>query len=77
MNQPGDNTMKLRSVALAAAALGLLSAPVAASVVRDAAPVEMANQVEGNSEVFYVLGVAAVIAAIVLLASDDNDPISG
>jgi hypothetical protein len=70
--------MKLRNFAIAAAALGLAAAPVAAEAVRDATPVENANALKGNSELFYVLGAAAIIAAIIAVASGGNDdPISG
>lgn len=70
--------MKMRSLAIVAATLGLATAPVAAEAVRDAAPVENASENGGNSTVFYVLGVAAVIAAVIIAASgNNNDPISG
>ncbi len=69
--------MRMRSFAIAGAALGLAAAPLAAETLRSAAPVKAANALEGNSEVFYVLGAAAVIAAIIIAVGGDDDPISG
>ncbi|WP_435418350.1 hypothetical protein WAB17_01870 [Parerythrobacter aurantius] len=68
--------MKLRHLAAAAAAVGLAAAPLAAESVRSAAPVTAASELEGNSDVFYILGAAAIVAAIVLVASEDDEPIS-
>lgn len=69
--------MRMRNFAMAAAALGLAAAPLAAETARIAAPVEDASELEGNSDVFYVLGAAAIIAAVVIAVSGDDDPISG
>ena len=70
--------MNVRKLILAAAALGLTAAPAVAETIRDAAPVTNASELRGNSGVFYTLGAAAIIAAIVLAASGGNDdPISG
>ena len=68
--------MKFRTLAIAAAALGLAAAPVAAETIRTAAPVTGQSELEGNSSVFYILGVAAIIAGIVIVASDDDEPAS-
>lgn len=69
--------MKLRNIALTAAALGLATAPVAAESFREAAPVSKASELEGQSDLYLVLGAAAIIAGIIIIASDDDDPISG
>lgn len=67
--------MKFRSFAMAAAALGLVAAPVAAETIRVASPTTGESALEGNSSIFYLLGAAAIIAGIIIVASDD-DPAS-
>ncbi|WP_284124625.1 hypothetical protein [Parerythrobacter aestuarii] len=69
--------MIFRKIALATAALGLAAAPVAAESLRDAAPVTGESKLEGQSDIFLILGAAAIIAGIIIIASDDNDPVSG
>lgn len=70
--------MTLRTLAIATAALGLVAAPVAAEAVRTAPPVEATSENGGNSDVFYALGAAALIATVIIAASGGNDqPISG
>lgn len=69
--------MKLRNIALTAAALGMATAPVAAESLRDAAPVSKTSELEGNSDLFLVLGAVAVIAGVIIIASGDDEPISG
>ena len=70
--------MRFRPLALVAAALSLAAAPVAAEALRTSATVQNASELEGNSDVFLVLGAAAIIAAIVIATSSgDDDPISG
>ena len=68
--------MKLRNAGLAIAALGLAAAPVAAESIRTAAPISQESEVAGNTVVFAVLGLAAVIAGIVIIADDDDDALS-
>lgn len=68
--------MKFRNLAMACAALGLVAAPVAAETIRTAAPITGESELEGNSSVFYILGVAAIIAGIIIVASDDDEPAS-
>ena len=67
--------MKLRNVALAAAAASLAAAPVVAeaSLDRSIAPAEGENLEGTTGIIVIVLGVAAVIAAIILIADDDDD----
>ena len=70
--------MRFRPLALVAAVLSLAATPVAAEAVRASATVQNASELEGNSDVFLVLGAAAIIAAIVIATSSgDDDPISG
>lgn len=74
-----------RKFAAATAALALVSSPVLAvqspvEIQREAAPVSDTNELGGNplageSTLYFLLGIAAVVAAIVLL-SEDDDPIS-
>lgn len=71
--------MKLRALALGAAALSLSAAPVVAeaSLDRTTAPVEGENLEGTTGIIVIVLGAAALIAAIILIADDDDDePVS-
>ena len=68
--------MHLRNIALTAAALGLAAAPVAAETYRASAPVTVSSELEGQSDLFIILGVAALIGGIIVLVADDDDPIS-
>lgn len=68
--------MIFRKIALATAALGLAAAPVAAESLRDYAPLTSESELEGQSDLFLVLGAAAIIAGIIIIASDDDDPTS-
>ena len=67
----------LRKMAFASGALALAAAPVAAQadLSRSVAPVEGESELQGQSTLFFVLGIAAVAAAIVVL-SEDDDPTS-
>ena len=70
--------MRFRPLALVAAVLSLAATPVAAEALRASATVQNASELEGNSDVFLVLGAAAIIAAIVIATSSgDDNPISG
>lgn len=68
--------MKLQKTAFALAAFSLIAAPVAAQSFRTAAPAPQASELEGNSQLFLVLGAAAAVAAVIIAASDDSDPVS-
>ncbi|MHA6334401.1 hypothetical protein ACXYL9_12035 [Qipengyuania sp. CAU 1752] len=68
--------MQLRNIALTAAALGLAAAPVAAETYRASAPVTASSELEGQSDLFIILGVAALIGGIIVLVADDDDPVS-
>lgn len=61
-----------RKLALAAALLGTVSAPIAASAVtRDAEPASGANGLGGGqSTLFFLAGIAVVALAVVLLPED-------
>ncbi|UIP08038.1 hypothetical protein LY632_06500 [Erythrobacter sp. SDW2] len=71
--------MKLKSLALGLAAMAAAIAPLGASSLsaqRASAPVESANQLEGNSGILIgVVAAAAIIAGIIIIA-DDDDPTS-
>lgn len=62
----------MRKFAMALGAVSLVAAPVAAESFRVDTPVEDASELEGNSTIFALLGAAAVIAGIIILASDDD-----
>ena len=65
--------------AMASAAATMVFAPVAAQaqesggIERASAPVVDASELEGQSDMWVVLAVAGVIAAVLLLASGSND----
>lgn len=57
--------------AIAAALLGMVSAPIAASAVtRKAAPVSDENGLAGQGTLFFLAGIAVVALAVVLLPED-------
>lgn len=61
----------VRKFALAAALMGLASAPIAASAVtREAAPVSGENGLAGQGTMFFLAGIAIVALAVVLLPED-------
>lgn len=63
----------MRKFALAAAAFGLAAAPVAAeNAARDAAPIEGESELGGPSGILAAMGLAVVVATIILV-TDDND----
>ena len=69
-----------RNILLASAALSLAAAPVAAQqakadVQRQSAPVSEQSELAGNTTLFFILGIAAVVAGIILI-SEDDDPVS-
>ena len=72
--------MKLRTIALASAALSLVATPVLAQVAfeRSNAPIEGENSVEGGGStlLFALIGAAAVVGGILVLSDDDDDPTS-
>lgn len=70
--------MKIRTMAAAAAALSLAAAPAVAEVSFDraSAPVEGESELGGGA-ILGALAIAAIIAGIVIAASDeDTDPVS-
>lgn len=72
--------MKLKSLILGAAASAVALAPVTASAVvapRAAAPIEGESQFGGEQGVLLgLLGAAALVALIVVVADGDDDPVS-
>lgn len=61
----------VRRFALAAALLGMVSAPIAASAVtREAAPVSDENGLAGQGTIFFLAGIAVVALAVILLPED-------
>ena len=68
--------MKIRNIALATAALSLAASPAIAQAAfeRSVAPVEGENEIAGGSGVLIgLLGAAAVIGAILIIADDEED----
>ena len=64
----------MRKTALIAAALGLASAPLAAeSFPRTAAPVEGEDRLAGPGLMLGAMGVAAIIAGVLLVTENDDD----
>ena len=67
--------MKIRNVALAAAALSMAAAPALAQATFDraSAPVEGESELEGNGIIIGVLAAAAVIGGIIIATDGDDD----
>ena len=60
-----------------AAALGLVSAPMAASAVeRQSKPATHSSNLAGTNAFFFLGGIAAVVAAVLLLPEEDDTPVS-
>lgn len=73
----------MRKIALYAGMATLIATPLAAQqasaeLARTSAPVEGASEIGGDQNtIFFILGVAAVAAAIAFLSEDDDDaPVS-
>jgi hypothetical protein len=66
--------MKIRTIAMAAAALSLAASPAIAEAAFDraSAPIEGESEVQGSGILLAVLAAAAVIGGIVVIADDDN-----
>lgn len=60
----------IRKSFLALAGLGLATAPVAASLARDAEPVSGQSELAGQSTLFFLAGIAVIALAVVLLPED-------
>ncbi|MEO0590718.1 MAG: hypothetical protein AAFY81_08710 [Pseudomonadota bacterium] len=67
--------MKIRNVAMAAAALSMAAAPALAQATFDraSAPVEGESELQGTGVILGVLAAAAVIGGIIIIADDDDD----
>ena len=72
--------MKLKSLAIGAAAMAAAMAPVGAQAVsadRVSAPANATSELEGeNGILIALLAAAAVIAGIIIIADDDDEPTS-
>lgn len=73
--------MRLRNLAIAIGSLGLVVTPIVAqaaneTVVRDAAPVESAENLSGSGIIIALLALAAVVAGVIIAVEDDNTPTS-
>ena len=65
----------MRKIVLFAAALGLATAPVAAeTIARDAAPVEGESELGGSGLIFAAMGLAVVVATVILITDDEDNP---
>lgn len=68
--------MKIRTIAMATAALSLVATPVLAegSLSRSIAPIEGESEAAGSSGwLLGALAVAAVVGGIIAVSSDDDD----
>ncbi len=69
----------LKKIALATSAIALAATPIAAQqanaeIQREAAPVSQESKLSGNNTTLYfILGIATVVGAIVLLSENDDD----
>lgn len=71
--------MKIRTLALATAAVSLAASPAIAEAAfeRSVAPVSGESELEGGSGILIaVLAAAAVIGGIIVIADDDDEPAS-
>lgn len=59
-----------RHVALAFAAAGVATAPVGASIVREAAPISGASELSGQGTPFFLAGIAIIALAVIFLPED-------
>ena len=65
----------MRKIALLTAALGLAAAPVGALAgSRDTAPVESGSELGGTGGVLAAMGIAVVIATVILVTDGNDDP---
>ncbi len=66
--------MKIRTIAMAAAALSLAASPAIAEAAfeRASGPIEGESEVQGSGILLAVLAAAAVIGGIVVIADDSN-----
>ena len=69
--------MKLKLIG-SLAVVAMIATPIAAnaSLHRASAPVEDESELSGQSNLFFLAGIAAVAASIVLLSEDDDEPVS-
>ncbi len=67
----------LKNIALAAAAASLATAPVSAqqAVSQDSAPAESESTLGGSQNLLFFVGIA-IVAASILLLSENDDPVS-
>lgn len=80
----GEFSMKFRHLVKVAATIGLMTSPIAGQAVSAAnvsAPQRASSSVEQGNEmrsswIIGLLAIAAIIAAILIAAKDDNDPVS-
>ena len=65
----------MRKIALLTAALGLAAAPVVAQAnSRDAARVENGSELGGTGGILAAMGIATVIATVILVTDGNDDP---
>lgn len=69
----------VRKLLIAGAAASLIAGPIAAQEAsantRQSAPVSGGSELQGNSPLIYLIGIAVVAASIVFL-SENDDPVS-
>lgn len=71
--------MTIKKIVMATAAAGLALSPIAVSAAtadRSAAPAQGESDLLGAGTLVTVLAVAAVVAGIIIVADDNNDPAS-
>ena len=73
----GKTGMKLKLIGSLAVA-SMIATPIAANASLDRAsePVEGESELSGQSNLFFLAGIAVVAASIVLLSEDDDEPAS-
>ena len=66
----------MRGILVSVGALSLAINPVTVHATPVSAPVEQPNRLADTNALFFYVGIAVVIAAIVLLAKDEDEPVS-
>ncbi|KPM15810.1 hypothetical protein AAJ72_10360 [Citromicrobium sp. RCC1885] len=70
-----EGDRRMRKIALLTAALGLAAAPVGALAgSRDTAPVESGSELGGTGGILAAMGIAVVIATVILVTDGNDDP---
>ena len=69
--------MRKTYLATVIAAMGAVAAPLAATVgERSVAPIENESELAGRATMIAAFGLAIIIAGVIIIADDEDDPLS-